>query len=74
MMKSEDIEIQRGRAVGGDFMIVVHKPTGITRGQGPPLTKPGRAEQEMLGEIEAELIRLGLTEHILPDRKPKDRV
>jgi len=36
MLKPEDIEIQVGRAVGGDFMNVVHKPTGICRGIGPP--------------------------------------
>ena len=72
MLKLEDIEVQVGRAVGGDFMSVVHKPTGIRRGVGPPLPKPGKAKHEMLREIEAELIQKGLTQHILPDRRPND--
>ncbi len=72
MLKLEDIEIQRGRAVGGDFMTVMHKPTGITRGKGPPLPRPGKAEHELLREIEDELIQKGLTQHILPDRKSKN--
>jgi hypothetical protein len=71
MLKPQDIEIQVGRAVGGDFMKVVHKPTGISRGKGPPLPKPGKAQHEMLHEIEAELIQRGLTQHLLPDRSPK---
>jgi len=69
MLKPEEVEIQIGRAVGGDFMKVVHKPTGITRGKGPPLPKPGKARQEMLREIEAELIQKGLTQHIIQNRK-----
>jgi hypothetical protein len=71
MLKFEDIEVQVGRAVGGDFMKVVHKPTGIFRGKGPPLSKPGKAKHEMLREIEAELIERGFTQHVLPDRSPK---
>lgn len=71
MLKLEDIEVQVGRAVGGDFMNVVHKPTGIHRGIGPPLPKPGKAKHELLREIEAELIQKGLTQHILPERKSK---
>jgi hypothetical protein len=69
MLKNEDIEIQVGRAVGGDFMKVVHKPTGIARSKGPPLPRPGTARQELLREIEAELIERGLAQHILPDGK-----
>ena len=68
MVKLEDMEIQIGRTVGGDFMKIVHKPTGITRRQGPPLPKPGKAKREMLREIEAELIHRGLMQHIFPDR------
>ena len=71
MIKSEDIEIETGRGVGGDYMRVVHKPTGISRGKGPPLPKPGKARHEMIREIEAELIEKGLTQYLLPDRKPK---
>jgi hypothetical protein len=68
MLKSEDIVIEVGRAVGGDCMKVTHKPTGISRGQGPPLPKPGKAKHNMLREIEAELMERGLTQHIIPER------
>lgn len=70
MLKFEDIEVQIGRAAGGDFMSVIHKPTGIRRGVGPPLSKPGSAKHAMLREIEAELIQKGLTQHIF-EKKPK---
>ena len=55
MIPLEDIEIRTGRAVGGDFMEVIHRPTGISRRRGPPLSNPGHAREEMLREIEAEL-------------------
>jgi hypothetical protein len=71
MLKSKDIEITRGRGIGGDSIIILHKPTGIRRGKGPPLTKEGKTQQEMIREIETELIQRGLTQYILPDRKPK---
>jgi hypothetical protein len=67
MLKLEDIEIQMGRAVGGDFMKVVHRLTGIFRAKGPPLSTPGKTKHELLREIEAELVQRGLTQHILPD-------
>ena len=67
LLKAEDIEIQVGRAQGGkDFMRVLHKPTGIHRVEGPPLPNPVKAKFEMLGEIEAELLRNGLTQHLVP--------
>jgi hypothetical protein len=69
MLKPEDVEVQVGRAVGGDFMKVVHKPTGISRSQGPPLKKPGKAQHEMIREIERELIAQGLTQHIVLRKK-----
>lgn len=65
MLKPEDIEIQVGRAVDGDFMKALHKPTGIFRSKGPPSSKPGKAKHEMLREIEAELQEKGLTQFIL---------
>jgi hypothetical protein len=71
MLKPEDIEIQVGRGQGGDFMWVIHKPTGIKRGQGPPLPKPDKARRELLREIEAEVVKRGLTQYVLPDRKSK---
>jgi hypothetical protein len=72
MLKPEDIEIQIGRGVGGDFTWVIHKPTGIRRGKGPPLPKPGETQRELLREIEAELVQKGLTKYLVPkvDKKP----
>ncbi len=54
-LRREDFEAEVGRASGGDFMRIVHKPTGILRKKGPPLGSPGQAREEMLREIEAEL-------------------
>ena len=71
MLKPQDIEIQVGRAVRGDFMKVLHKPTGISRGKGPPLPKPGKAQHEMLREIEAELLEKGLTQQSFQNADPK---
>jgi hypothetical protein len=69
MLKPQDIVIHYGRGVGGDFLQVVHTPTGITRGTGPPLPKPGKARQEALRQIEADLIERGFTQYLLPDRR-----
>ena len=69
MLKPEDIEIHVGRAEGGDFMKVVHKPTGISRSQGPPLKKPGKVQHEMIREIERELMAHGLTQYIVSRKK-----
>ncbi len=66
MLKPEDLEIQVGRGVGGDFIWVIHTPTGIKRGQGPPLPKPGQAQRALVAEIEAELVKQGLTQYLLP--------
>jgi hypothetical protein len=71
MLKSEDIEIRTYTGPGGDSMMVLHKPTGITRSVGSPLLRPGKAQHEMLREIEDELIKKGLTQHILPEKRPK---
>ena len=65
LLKPDDVEIQVGRAQGGDFMRIVHKPTGISRAKGPPLPKPGKARQEMLQEIVAELVQRGFVQHLL---------
>ena len=52
-------------------MKVLHKPTGIFRGKGPPMKRPGELKHEALREIEAELVKRGLTQHILPLRNAK---
>jgi hypothetical protein len=69
MLKESDIEIQTGRAEGGDFLKVVHKPTGISRREGPPLRSVEQAKQRFLREIEAELVERGLFQYVVPDRK-----
>ncbi|HEY1170298.1 MAG TPA: hypothetical protein VGH19_02905 [Verrucomicrobiae bacterium] len=69
MLKPEDIEIQIGRGQGGDFMFVIHKPTGIRRSAGPPLPKPGKVSRELLAEIEAEIVEKGLMLYGLPNPK-----
>jgi hypothetical protein len=71
MLKAEDIGIQTGRATGGDFMKIIHVPTGISRSKGPPLGS-GRAVHEFrrqaLQEIEAELRGKGLGHYLLGSR------
>ena len=54
---------------GRDCMKVIHKPTGISRGVGPPLPNPRKSQHEMLGLIEAELVARGLTQYILPAKE-----
>jgi hypothetical protein len=54
-IRREDFEAEIGRAAGGDFMRITHKPTGVSRRKGPPLGPPGKAREEMMREIEADL-------------------
>lgn len=68
MLRDDDIEITTGRAVGGDFMKVLHKPTGIFRDVGPPLSAPGKTKREALRAIEAELIERGFAQHFVAKR------
>lgn len=70
MLKADDIVVEVYRLSGGsNSMKVIHKPTGIFRGKGPPLGNPGKAQREMISEIEAELVERGLRQYILPERK-----
>jgi hypothetical protein len=68
MLKPQDIEFQVGKGAGGDFIVVIHKPTGIRRVASPPLPTPGVAKHDMVREIQAELLSKGLTQHILPPK------
>ncbi len=67
MLKDEEIRIEIGRAVGGDCMKIIHLPTGICRGKGPPIGS-GREVHEFrrraLREIERELREKGLVEYL----------
>jgi hypothetical protein len=66
MLKAEEIRMDVGRAVGGDFIRITHLPTGIFRAKGPPLGNGGGAfKRQALREIEAELRQKGLTQYLL---------
>lgn len=70
MLKPEDLRIDIGRAVGGDFMNITHLPTGISRGKGPPLGSGEAVRQfkrHALQEIEMELRDKGLTQYLHHD-------
>jgi hypothetical protein len=71
MLKPQDIIIEVFTGADGDSMKITHMPTGIYRAQGPPMNKPGKTQHELLREIEGELMRRGLTQHILLRCVPK---
>jgi len=52
MFRDEDIRIDYGRAEGGDFMRVVHTPSGIERWA---MRREGRTTDELLDEVLEEL-------------------
>lgn len=71
MLRDEDIRCDLGRASHrGDFLRLVHTPTGVSRYHPGPLR--GVDQQTLirtwLGEIEAELIAKGLRHHVDPHR------
>lgn len=69
MLFVEQIRIDVGRAEGGDYMRVVHTPTGIERAYGPPLgNKFSQLKKKFLQEIEDELLEKGLTEYTWQDK------
>ena len=74
MLREEDIQIDVGRAGhGGDFMRMVHLPTGIERRHPGPLRDINTHELQKVWsqEIEDELKAKGLMEHIVPDYRTK---
>jgi hypothetical protein len=64
MLKLEEIQLDIGRAVGGDWLRITHKPTGIDRVKMPPLGDTKKVRQQMMLEIEAELLKKNLTQYI----------
>ena len=57
MLHLHQIQVETGRAVGGDFMRITHLPTGISRTIEPPLGKNAHSKRlKMLKEIEEELL------------------
>ncbi len=76
MLREEDIRVDVGRANhGGDFMRLVHIPTGIERSHPGPLRNINRdqLEQQWLAEIEAEVKQRGLAQYIVPAYRTKSR-
>jgi hypothetical protein len=69
MLKPQDIEITTYTGPQGSSVKVLHKPTGIFRGKGPPIKSPGKLQREALREIETELVERGLAQYLLP--RPK---
>jgi hypothetical protein len=58
MLREEDIRIDIGRSSAGDFLRVLHIPTGIQRFHPGPLRDVNREQlqRQWLEEIEAELV------------------
>ena len=70
MIYPEQLKIDVGRAVGGDFIRVTHLPTNISKTQLPPLNdKCEYFKAKLITEIENELINKGLTEYICENKK-----
>ena len=70
MLRAEDLELQRGRASHrGDFLRLVHIPTGIARMHPGPLRDIDQHSlmSSWVAEIEAELRAQGLTQYVTPD-------
>jgi hypothetical protein len=67
MLKLEDMVVNVGRAVGGSYIHVIHKPTGIFRVRMPPLGDSKTIRREMMLGIEAELLEKNLTQYIQSD-------
>ena len=70
MLRTGDIIVSVGRAVGGDFMEIEHVPSGIRRHHPPPLGGPEVQKvvrARFLREIETELIAKGLTQYVDDD-------
>lgn len=68
MLRDEDVRVDVGRAShGGDFMRLVHLPTGIERTHSGPMRGLNQREVRLrlLKEIEAELRERGLTQYFV---------
>lgn len=77
MLPEESVQLEIGRAShGGDFLRLLHLPTGLSRHHPGPLRGINRSKlvQSLLSEIEAELVAKGLHQYIVHDSKqPKYR-
>jgi hypothetical protein len=74
MLREEDLQIDCGRTSKGDFIRLVHVPTGISRYNSGPLR--GLNQHTLLQtwhrEIEAELQLTGLSQYIVPEYRTKN--
>lgn len=65
MIYPEQLKIDTGRSVGGDFIRVTHLPTNITITQNPPLiNNHDFYKNKLISEIEKVLVDRGPTEYI----------
>jgi hypothetical protein len=68
MLRDEEIRIDIGRAEGGDFIKIIHIPTGISRIKMPPIGSSRNQyeiKKQFLNEIENEIKNKGLTQYII---------
>jgi hypothetical protein len=69
MLREDDLELRVGRgAHGGDFLELIHVPTGLSRYHPGPMKGVNQFDlkQRWLIEIESEIAALGFTQHIVP--------
>ncbi len=74
MLREEDVSVIRGRAShGGDFVRLIHVPTGFSREHGGPLRdiNVNALLAKWQQEIEEQLVKEGRTEFVLPAYRTK---
>ncbi len=74
MLREEDVSVIRGHAShGGDFVRLIHVPTGLSREHGGPLRdiNVNALLAKWQKEIEEQLVKEGRTEFVLPAYRTK---
>jgi hypothetical protein len=68
MLRQEDLQVSIGRcAGGGNFVYILHLPTGISRQKGPLVGESYTViKNRFLREIEQELVANGMPQYIVP--------
>ncbi|MDB5344049.1 MAG: hypothetical protein JWP89_2426 [Schlesneria sp.] len=70
MLRDGDLILWVGRAShGGDFLQLMHVPTGLSRYHPGPMKGVNQTElkRRWVTEIEAEIVDRGLTQYIVPE-------